>query len=267
MYLQKHDYEKFAEAAVTNFVNGEIALNDSILKIAEANDLNPDQIKRVVEMSNTQAFLKLYGNQEEKTANVEFEVADSGKILKDYYKQPELTKVASDLAEQVPDEFELFLSEIPNPMEKTASDSSEQGHYYEEPKQKLDKYALINSLRKVASNMKDKIYEEEHYAIDGIEKLSSDFAGLYGPDYEEFEKEALLIHGTYITPILNDIRGNIRHSKPMFDLEKVGSSRVVINGNSDELKVLKEVIDHKVSQTKYAEAVNIANGKIGRLLG
>ena len=75
--MRRPDYESRSEEAAVALVDDGTPLQDSIVKIAKRDSMNPEQIKRLVEMSNTASFLRMFG----KTAGsedrmVDFDVAD-----------------------------------------------------------------------------------------------------------------------------------------------------------------------------------------------
>ncbi len=69
----------YAVQAVTDFVSNGVSLSQGIAKIASAQELNPEQIKRVVEASNTVAHLKLLSSNQDRT--FEFPVAKYETVL------------------------------------------------------------------------------------------------------------------------------------------------------------------------------------------
>lgn len=69
----------YAVQAVTDFVSNGVPLSQGIAKIASTQELNPEQIKRVVEASNTVAHLKMISGSSDRTA--EFPVAKYETVL------------------------------------------------------------------------------------------------------------------------------------------------------------------------------------------
>jgi hypothetical protein len=71
--------KNYAVQAVTDFVSNGTSLSQGIAKIASAEELNPEQIKRVVEASNTIAHLKLLSSSSDRI--FEFPVAKYEDVL------------------------------------------------------------------------------------------------------------------------------------------------------------------------------------------
>jgi len=69
---------------------------------------------------------------------------------------------------------------------------------------------MIIKIRKVAEELKQQklaariCYEEER------DKLASEFARLYGPCFQEFEKDAISVHGVDAIPLLSELRCMLR---------------------------------------------------------
>lgn len=79
-------FEKLAEEATTALLEDGVSLNDSIEKIAKDKDLNPEEIKRVVEAANVKAFQKNFECSERKGhKDVDFDVADPQVIIRRIY--------------------------------------------------------------------------------------------------------------------------------------------------------------------------------------
>lgn len=73
---------ELSKTAARKYIKERVPLNESIVKIAqEEQALNPEHIKRIVEMANTDVYLHLHGNEKDK--NVVFDVANPHTILEE----------------------------------------------------------------------------------------------------------------------------------------------------------------------------------------
>jgi hypothetical protein len=73
------DYKSLAKIAALGFIQSNKPLNESITKIAEENNLNPQQIQRVCELSNK--AVHSYCLLKEADKNFSFELSDAQKVL------------------------------------------------------------------------------------------------------------------------------------------------------------------------------------------
>ena len=84
--MDRSDYEQKADEAVRSFLDGGVPLEDGIVNIATRDQLNPEQIKRIVEMANTSAFLEMFKNKSGDDRMVEFETASPESVIKKFYE-------------------------------------------------------------------------------------------------------------------------------------------------------------------------------------
>jgi hypothetical protein len=85
MSMTKETFLKLADEVATNFVANQTPLNESIKVTAIKMEMNPEQIKRLVESSNVTTYNKLYEKADQGNREVSFPLADSNQIIKDIY--------------------------------------------------------------------------------------------------------------------------------------------------------------------------------------
>lgn len=283
--FQFSDYERMSDGVVSDFMSKSASLNDGILKLAQDLDLNPEQVKRLVEMSNTKAFLKIFNKKNEGTRDVDFDVADAKKILKDFFSAdgPKSMKITKVTISKMPTDTMCpsLESDFPDMMEGTrrgkpalvvVKSASEQ---LEEKVAEADdtfntktKYKEILKLRKVAEELMNRVYESEHDYNERLDKLASDFCKLYGPDYGAFEEDVIVRYGTdnaYVKYALDDIRKYVRWKKPMYMPSSKTLMNKVANLTTPEVKLLDEMYKLKEIQVKYAEGIKVTNRKLEEL--
>lgn len=157
---------KMAERAVDNFIAQNAALDDATAQEAQQNNLNPDQVKRLVEAANTQAFLKLMDQQKSQGASdltQEFSPVDASRVIKIVIDSSG-AHVESDSGDascdsgmqdtnQIPDE----MSAIRNPQEAVPQAIEDA------PTDKTDKTTKVDKTDKVKSTKKDKNKKEAEF--------------------------------------------------------------------------------------------------------
>jgi len=82
-YREK-DYDEMAGRVVDRFLRGEVKLADAAVEEATQGQLNPDQIERLVQAANTQAFLRMMEqrqSQGQPDATHEFDPVDTATVL------------------------------------------------------------------------------------------------------------------------------------------------------------------------------------------
>ena len=77
--IDKELLEQLAEEASAAYLQDQVPLEDSIVKMSQARDMNPHQVQRLCEFANLKTFQTLYKTSSDKS--FEFDVADIKKIL------------------------------------------------------------------------------------------------------------------------------------------------------------------------------------------
>ena len=207
--FQSEDYEKLAKHVVNDFIEKEIPLADGVLKVASEMDMGPEHLRNLVQISNKMAHLRLF----EKKADdkfIEFEPADPRKVLEALFAKmsSETEKTAADGGY---DRDSDFFGDFSVPSEETTKEAEV---VEPPPEKKLEhphkRDISLQTLRKTAEDLYSRKLQAEFGYLEEMDKLAAEFAKLYGPDYVEFEKDALYHYGEVTVSILGDIRDRLR---------------------------------------------------------
>lgn len=220
--LLADDYDKIAREIVDRFVKESASLTDGVTKKAEELELNPDQIKNLVHAANTIAHLALMDQKTDGDKYVEFDPVDPDAVLKNVYIK--VVRVGSNTPiENAMSPVSDFFGDLPGkvtPSEETASTPAEDAGA--NPKNSV----LIMRIRKVAEELEDQKNSAAVEYKEQLDKLAADFAKLYGPSFEEFEKDAFDIYGDRAMTLLADLRHCLRMPMPE-DKEFTKTARLV----------------------------------------
>ncbi len=243
----REDLEGMASEIARSFLHKKASLEDGILAKAKESLMNSDQIKRLVEMTNTSAFLDMFKGTSGNDRMVEFKVADPSVVIKRYYngKAPDgspargvsETKVTvidhsddsddsnffDDIASsklgcgcdsgcecESHDESEDSDSGSLSGAIRDMFDSAEktaEAKYYEE-----STYAGLDKFRKqdIKESLLTKAAAAEYDFKDAIEAIHSDFKGIYSRDkYAEFELDCFSRFGNSSIPALQAVRSKL----------------------------------------------------------
>lgn len=206
---------------VAGFMGGKTSLNEGITKEAMDHQLNPDQIKRVVEATNSIAYLRQLQDAPDRT--FEFPVASYGEVLKGMVMPDEgssASGVGSGLgmmkqAEEIKEGFAAlnFDSEIPTSMtehEKLAMIArnvlSTKGHLQKMAYEKEDirqrlitKASSVSKDPKALEKLAEIVSEEDFYKMSklvGLEKSAEESVSL-GVFYEKELKDVKELYSLY----------------------------------------------------------------------
>lgn len=212
--LQRADYENLAKEAVAKMVNEKVPLNQSLVKISDSMGLNPDQIKALVQVANTLAHLDLFDRKTDGDKIVNFTPADPNEVLKDVVTSPDGCEACGSSVSSMVDKIKDFFGDFSSDPAPTASDAlanvgTSLNPPTNDPSGRRAQITIIK-IRKVAEELKQQKLAAMHQYNEERDKLASEFARLYGPNFEEFEKDAIDVHGADAVPILCELRYALR---------------------------------------------------------
>jgi len=239
------DFDTLAELAVQKAFSG-TNIEDAIVAVADKYQLNPLELQRLMEKTNTLMSLKILQSGTDK--NVEFDLAE----------------YSSTLAKFMATENKEAPKETAVEKDTKVKTASLRGLPYTRNKQKLSKAVLpvltkqasdkkpdivktIFSLQKRAEELKTEKMAFELKVSNGIEDIISRYNILNGPDFYKFANEAYTIFGEKSSGVLKVIGEAIGE-----DQEAVKVAYVVDETHRD-LEKMAEVLDTLISLVKTSQ--------------
>lgn len=245
--LQDHDFEQMATRVVDRFMGGS-KLADAATQEAMGGELSPDQIERLVQSSNTMAFLRLMEQQKAQTGAAgpdmthEFDPIDTRHIIEQIMgqvPQPHMDADPSAMHDQSMDAAMPLPDERPKrdgdgdgktDDDEDGDDDDNDGPFPKGEKQKskdkkapkktppkppekdVAKEAAFRDRRRLKlAGVFDDQYKQAEWAFeDEFAKLAQLLRRAHGaPDMATFEKNALAIDGSDVgVVVLNMVRAN-----------------------------------------------------------
>jgi hypothetical protein len=268
--LREKDFDKMAQKIVSDYLEREIPLDDGLAKVSEEAELGPDQIQNLVHTANTLAHLTLF---EKKSGDkmVEFSPADPDIVLKKVYKHgqemPESSEPCPESASPI-SQISDFFGDFPDLSKKiqealgteTAPAVSLEGNDGATPHRKS---MMIIKIRKVASELNNRRLTSALEYKEELDKLAAEFAKLYGPNYADFEKDALALRGDAAIPVLTDIRTCLRMPPEVPSFDKKAS---VVDDKTPEMQSLDKLIKLSESHQDCEKACEFLRQKVGGVL-
>lgn len=263
--LREEQFDKMAKEVVASYLNDSIPLEQGVVKTALEQELNPDQIKNLVQLANMMAHLTLFDRKKDGDKIVEFEPADPSSVLKQIYREGPTAQEApaevegpdraSDMfggMSELLDKVKDMLGRNDGPVEEVTETPGGETAVEVSPQKKQ---MLIIKIRKVAADLNDKRLQCAHKYKEELDKLATAFAKLYGPDLDEFEKDAMSARGHAALPVLSDIRRCLRMDT-LTENDLVKSARVVDTDTPtmrslDRLIKLAKTFDETVAGQQY----------------
>jgi hypothetical protein len=249
-YVSEKDYTKLAEAVAEDFVSQNIPLNDSVHKLASQMDMNQEQIKRLCEATNNTVFNKLLRNKQASDDKVvDFDIADSKKVLGEYVKEASWTEEAVGVAALEFSYLPDYRHEEPA-QEKTASVAFEL-RPESRPSKEVDDRTLSKLLdhlnhEKIATHM---LYDTT------LSSLQQCFKKIYkNESFESFEKNAAALYGTSAVKCLSDLRSRMRMPEVEYNLDTLTKTAGFVDDSTDEYLLLKEAMAYQEKLDKINRA-------------
>lgn len=236
------NFQAMAERAADKLFSDGTPLNTSVADIAKELQLNPEELRRLVEKTNLVATVKLLTVSTDKKATLD--LAEYEEVLNNTHP------VVSD---QKPVEEEPAVEEAPV-TEKTAGRGRRRVNAYDDfvtifglTGHEKTASALEKNKSHVSIFHKKRELEEsklakaasEILAKDSLDWLASEFSRYNGPSFSKFAEEALALHGVKCTPIIKGLSGYL---KCQVDMEKVASH--IIDDTTAPHKKLAELCGH-----------------------
>jgi hypothetical protein len=250
--------EKWAETVADAFFNEGTALTDGVVKVAQQENLNPEQIKRLVEAVNTTTFRQKFNGMAEPDANaqdrmVEFETADANAVLSRMLDMAKDDIRGVPAACPCPDGGDLT-QDLPVTRSDTTPLPPEKEALSETPEEpRVRGHIVIMRLRKAAEELKTAEYQARVSFTEATQDLTDRFRRLNGTSFEIFEKDAFYHYGEQAAPHLQLVRQALRKPTANYDLSDMRKHARFVDTRTPEMRHLQEMMNW-TKQRKYAEA-------------
>lgn len=257
--MRAEDFEKMAKEVVDDYLQHSVPLESGLIRISVNEGLNPDQIQNLVQLANSITHLILFDKKDDGDKIINFEPADPNVVLKKVYKDnpPECASEEESEKPLSDDSVSDFFSDFPD-LSKKIQEFAEQNSDTTAPEEisnnpSKPKSTLIIRIRKVAEELKNRELAAAFGYKEELDKLAAEFAKLYGPDYDDFEKDALAVRGKQAIPILRDVRNCLR--MPPLRVTNLEKTAHVVDTDTPLMKSLDTLIklstQHDENQAAY----------------
>ena len=191
MNALKQKLDELASRAARAYLDSEIPLNNSIVKLAQEYDLNTEEARRLVETTNRKVFIQKYAAAPPDNKVINFEMADPKVVLSSLEKLGcnEVKKVVANQSGKKSQDKKVDLrslrqkiesSSVERQLSKTASFDFD--NY--EPKYKPERDS--SELQNISAEYLQKVAEEEN-----ARKFHTHAIRKFSKAYQDFTKEAV----------------------------------------------------------------------------
>lgn len=253
-HVTNNDFSKLAEAVATDLAKNNIPLNESITKLAQKMDLSQEQIRRLCEASNNATFNHMFkqAGTDSSDRMVEFPVADSdevlGSIIKAEEDSPEVAKTAAYEMRPLRDEMHDVRKPEETSFSKVAFELRPEGA----PSEEIDRRTLV----KVHDHIKHEKLAADMAYLDSLQSLRARFRKLYDvTPFEQFEKEAVAVHGVSAVPHLNMLRSNMNKPEVDYNIAVITKTAGYVDDDTLEMRILDSLIKSAAQQEQLSAAL------------
>lgn len=242
-HIDADGYKRLAATSVAAFNSG-TPLNDSLTKIATDQELNSDQIQRLVETTNQMAYLTKLAGEDDRT--FEFKVANYDDIM-DNFLPTEADAGMNKEASASVNPMELVTGSFQS-IEKVAQDK-------EASMEKLGKNDKLKALRKVASHERVRLENLKAREHDDLVKI----AGYRETLLRDNDLEAKLNNFDNGADMSKIIFGHVKEASDSTPLRVFSPDELFHVGEfSRDLELIKQAhTEAKVLETQVEEAEGI----------
>lgn len=262
------EYTQRAQEIAKLHVQSRKSLNDLSEKAARDESLNPEEIRTLVRLANVATFQEIFKNKADGDKMVEFDVGQPEEVIRRIVSgdtmEPQTANIHNDkLAYELPDQMSAVrggLRSIEMGEEKVASAVED------EPVRAGRKDMAVLQLRKLASEFEVEKMRLGYVWEMKLAELTSEFRKLYGPKYDEFEKDAYADYGMDVLPEVVTLREGLRLPLTKPDEEKVAhltTHRVTEQSPTHDL--LKIAVESRVQYVKYEKGLAWINEQLKKL--
>lgn len=258
--LTERHLEKFATEVVDGFFQGETPMTEGVVKVAERENFNPEQIKRLVEAANNMAFQRKFSEAEgpDRTAATEFQTADPNAAIQ---KLIGAAKEVMDAVEQsgcpmTPDGDLTQDLPVTRPDAPQLNMAGPEDNLNKVGEPKVRGHIMIMKLRKTAEVLKEQEYQKRVDLTDQFQKLATVFTRLNGPVFEDFEKDAFYHWGPRAAPHLQLLRQSLRKEAATYDHGAMTKVARVVDAGTPEMRLLASVIACSEAVTQLRQGMD-----------
>lgn len=270
--LTEASLEKLSQEIVNRFLTEKVALTDGVVDAAGRENLNPEQIKRVVEATNNALFLHKFNNPEKEASDrmVTFEPACSDAAISrlvgnaDQEIKTSMAKTASAMLNVNPGRFNADLhTDLPNtrgelpPLEKAAEAPA--------PEPRVNRDKMIIRMTKTADELNIQKLAKLHEVTEDLQNLITSFTKLYGPSFEEFEKDAFYLWGDDVVESLGVMRAALHLPPATYDHAAMTKVARVVDTETPAMQQFKTLVQHADEFDRLEKATESVQAKLAEI--
>lgn len=206
------NFQQMAQVIANDFFTRGTSLEDGIVKAAGEYEMTPEEVKRLVEKTNTAASIQLLRSAENKKDS--FDLAKFASVItRTHSTAPASPSPAPSMYTGLPNTRDAR----PAPAEeKTAQETPAPAAVYNT--------AGLFAMRQHVDKLKQEKFAGELALRDGIDFLLSEFSAMNGPDFGKFAAESQALFGAAAEVLIPGMASYLRAGEPS---EKLAEHHII----------------------------------------
>lgn len=240
------NFQRMADLVASDFFSNDVPLLDGVVKVAREKSLTPEEIRRLVEKTNTAASMRMLKSAVDKKAS--FALASTTDVL--LHTHPVVSsEPGSEKTASVYTGLPVRKQEAPAvaaPLQKVAS----------EEKLAADCVGLptVFALQRELDARKLQKTSTDLSVQDRIDYLSSEFNTWRGPDFTKFASECLAVFGQPCLPVVRGLAAYLHED--LGHIEKMAKDiSDVVDDTTPHMTAMHEICSGLRESIKLAEEI------------
>lgn len=191
------NFQQMASAIVKDFFTRGNSLEDGIVKAAEQFEMTPEEVKRLVEKTNTAASIQF------------LRCADNKKDSFDLAKFSSVLSRTHSTSESVTEEPKSEYAGLPHTRDERLPEKEKTASAADSGTEKggMSDASRLFAMRQYVDALKQEKMAEELAVRDDIDFLLSEFSSMHGPDFLKFASEASALYGPVADMLIPGMAG------------------------------------------------------------
>ena len=230
------DFQEMADAIAADFFERGVPLAEGCAARAKERNLVPEEVRRLVERTNTTASLRLLRASEDKKGT--FDLARTEDVL-------EKTHPAADAAEDTP-EYKGFPEDASVDAASDSGDAApfsgdaEKGEEQRKEASAVGMAEIFTLRREIEERKLLKAAAESDVRRD-LDSLASEFFRWEGPDFGKFAADCMAAYGEVCVPVLEGLASYMGASVP--NAKTAESTEDVIDDTTPHMRAMRGICD------------------------
>ena len=248
------NFQALAENITSDFFTNNVPLSDGIVKTAKEHSFTPEEVRRLVEHTNTAASLHLLKTAADKKGT--FTLAQVDLVLQETHPAASEEEKTASVYTGLPHTRKAVATHAE--MEKAASESLQKTAQ----KPQIGAMQAMFTVRKALDEKKLEKTALAFKVQDKLDYLASEFSRWQGPDFNKFATDCRHAFGEKSVPVLEGLAKYLR-----VPLEKTAANVDFVDDRTPQIQAMQEVCTGLEGLLKLGSEITELEDVLGKIWG